>query len=229
MILNLYVEKQKLHPKDYKYDLSFKYINDSNNNIVAEGVHGLYSGTPTILKYDNNEYIFKGSPKKIDRIILNTRYPLCSKRKWTFGYYIDSNTDKNIFYYGEAITCQKKFLFKKNVGLTVINIDDKHYKVYRIGFFNEPHHYYSIHNENNKTIAVIKRLYGEEIRAKIYIEKEKDLFIALLACTQEVIDLIYYDADGHIRDKSSGNYTSLLEEEKQMLDKSFIDKFEKKL
>ena len=51
----------------------------------------------------------------------------------------------------------------------------------------------------------------------------------MLTCTKELIWVIYCDAEEEIKDISSGNYVSLLEEEKQMLDKSFIDKFEKQL
>ena len=224
MILNLYIENEYLQPKDWRFDLLFRYIDESNDKVVAEGVHGVYSSIHTTLKYENAEYVFS-NPKKMDRIMLNTKYPLCSKRKWAFGCDIKSTTDKNISFYPEAITCKKRrFIFDKNMGLKVIKIDDKYYTVYCVGFSNEPHHYYCINDENNKTIAIIKRLYQDDIRAKLYIENEKDLFITLLACTIELINYIYVDANQSLIDKSAGNYISILKEEKEMLDKSFIDR-----
>lgn len=58
----------------------------------------------------------------------------------------------------------------------------------------------------------------------MYIENEENLFITLLACTEEIICVGNSgDSDSTI-DPSAGPYVSVLKEEKELFDKNFIER-----
>lgn len=216
MIIDLYMETSK---NLWKIDYTFK--NNSTNEIIA--IANNEKDKYINLTYLDKKYYFKNYPKKMERYNLPIKYPLCSKRKWTIGFYITDEKELPVCsFYSEAVTYGKWFIFKKNLGLTVFRYNDKTYSLYRVGF-KEPCHYYCLYDDNDKTIAIIQRLYGSEKRAIIYVEKEKNIFLSLLVCTSEIINVANLDGDGI--DTSAENYISISEIEKERFDKNFINKF----
>lgn len=220
MIIDLYMENSNnLWKKDYtfKNNLTDEVIATANNE----------KDEYTNLNYLSKKYYFKNYPKKMERFLLPIEYPLYSKRKWTIGFNVTDEENSLICsYYPEAVTYEKKFIFKKNLGLTVFRYNNKTYSMYKVGF-KEPCHYYCLFDENDKTIAIIKRLYGAEKRATIYIENEKNLFLSLIACTEEIIDVANLGGDEHEYDTSAGNYVSINNVEKNRFNKNFLDKIKK--
>lgn len=216
MIINLYMEKSQ-----DGWEANYTFRNASNGEIVATANNKKDDYCNLI--YLNKKYYLKNHPKKMKRFLLPIKYPLCSKRKWTIGFDITDENSSICSYYSEAVTYDKKFIFKRNMGLTVFRYNNETYSLYRVGF-NEPCHYYCLYDENDKTIAIIKRLYGDEKRATIYIENEDYLFISLMACTEEIIDVANLGSREDMMDTSAGNYISMSNIEKERFDKSFIDR-----
>lgn len=219
MIIDLYM---KTSNNLWKRDYTFK--NNLTDEIIATANNE--KDKYINLSYLGKTYYFKNHPKKMERLSLPIKYPLCSKRKWTIGFDVTDEKNYSICsFYPEAVTYGKKFIFKRNLGLTVFRYNDKTYSMYKVGF-KEPCHYYCLFDENDKTIAIIKRLYGAEKKATIYIENEKNLFLSLIACTEEIIDVANLGGDGI--DTSAGNYVSISDIEKNRFDKNFIDKIKNK-
>lgn len=220
MVINLYIEK--VDPQGMK--INYTFLNAKNNEVIATATNNF--NEHTTLYFKGNNYELVNYPKKFERLILNTKYPLCSKRKWTIGFNIMSNEKNIAYYYPEALTVGKRWIFKKNMGLTVIKYNNRPYLLYKVGYAKENWHYYCLYDDNNKTIGIIKRLYGDDIRATLYIEDDPNLLLNLLACTIETIDVPNSGNRDSIMDSSAGNYISSLAEEKEMFDKSFIEKCE---
>ena len=115
---------------------------------------------------------------------------------------------------------------KKNISVTVFQYNSKSYLLFRVGFPKENSHYYCLYEENGSLISIIERhtYYKDACKATLYIEKEEDLFITLLACTEEIICVGNTgDSDSTI-DPSAGPYVSVLKEEKELFDKEFIQR-----
>lgn len=220
MIINLYMKLED--PNGMRINCEF--LNAKNNEVIATATNNF--NEHTTLYYGGKKYEVKNYPKKMERLMLNTKYPLCSKRKWCIGFNVISDNNTVLSYYPEAITCGKRWIFKKNIGLTVFKYNNEPHLLYRVGFAKERWHYYCLYDNKNNTIGIIKRLYGNDIRATLYIEDVSNLLITLLVCTEEIVD-ISYSSDKDMRyDPSAGNYISILEEEKEMFDKSFINRVE---
>lgn len=220
MIINLYMEME--NPQGMR--INYKFLNEKTNEVVATATNNFKEHTT--LYYDDKKYELVNYPKKMERIILNSKYPLCSNRKWAIGFNVLSDNNNIASYYHEAVTCGKRWIFKKNMGLTVIKYNNQPYSLYRVGFAKENWHYYCLYNNSNKIVGIIKRLYGEDIRATLYIEDNSELLINLIACTIETIDVANSGDMDTMIDTSAGNYISLLEEEKAMFDKTFIERVE---
>lgn len=177
------------------------------------------------LLYGERKYQFYSYPKFIEKPQLNIKYPLSSKRKKTIGFHILDDGKCVAKYYGEAATCRKKGLLKRNIGFTVFEYQQEPYMLYRVGFPKENSHYYCLYNNDGKTIAVIERhsFYSDNCKATIYIEDVKHIHIALFACTEEIIFVANTGNREDIMDPSAGHYVSLLEEEREMFDKNFVE------
>ena len=150
---------------------------------------------------------------------------MSSKRKKTIGYYITEEKNCAAKFYGEAATCRKKGIFKRNIGFTVFEFNNSPYMLYRVGFQNQNSHYYCLYDNNGVTVAIIERhsYYEDNCKATIYVEDSENILIALFACTEEIIS-VPNSGDFDNIDPSAGHYISVLEEEKALFDKSFIDR-----
>ena len=95
---------------------------------------------------------------------------------------------------------------------------------YRVGFANEPWHYYCLLDAEGKTVGVIKRMYEAEDyrRATLYVEEEIYLLPLLLACLDTIVDVNLVGDLEDYYDKSAGNYISIMQEEKDIFDPAFI-------
>lgn len=111
----------------------------------------------------------------------------------------------------------------KNIGVTVFQYNSKSYLLFRVGIKGHKSHYYCIYDENNILIAVIARhsYHSNDYRANIYIEDKENLFIALLAFTEEIVCV---PQEG---DPSAGKYLSILKEEQELFQEDFIEKIKK--
>lgn len=197
---------------------------DEKNNIIATATNNI--NEHTTLYYNDNKYELINYPKKLKRFDLNVKYPLCSKRKWTIGFEFKSNDKVVASTYHEALTVGKKFVFKKNMGLDITYFENKIFQTYKVGFTNENHHNYCIYDDKGNTVGIIRRFYGEEYRAILYIETEDYLLLTLLVALNEIIDYADFNTRDMRVDPSAGNYISILKEEKEMFDKNFIEKIE---
>lgn len=220
MIIDLYMtmeDKQGMN-------ISYSFKNYSDKTLVAEASDN-YNEYIT-LKYLEKYYEFRNLPKLIEKSDINIKYPLSSKVKKTIGFYILENGECIAKFYGEAATCRKKGIFKRNIGFTVFEYNNIPYVLYRVGFKNENSHYYCLYDNNNSTVAIIERHSFQEDnrKATLYIEKEENITIALLVCTEEMISIANSSNRDGLMDPSAGHYISLLEEEQDMFDQSFIDR-----
>lgn len=175
---------------------------------------------------DDKEYNFFNHPKFIDKVNINTKYPVSSKRKKTIGFHILSEGKSCCYFYGEAITCKKIGLLKRNIGFTVFAFNEQPYLLYRVGFPKQESHYYCLHDNNGETIAIIERHCSgtSDCKATIYIENKDYVLITILACTEEIICVANSGNHDDMIDTSAGNYISVLEEERDMYDSSFIER-----
>lgn len=215
MKIKLFIEKQD----DWGQYISCKFVDMENGSVIATATNNIDEYSTLLFK--DKKYELVNIPKKFDREQLNSKYPLCSKSKWAIGFNIACDNNKILSYYHDALTCSKKFIFKKNIGVEIYKYDNKVYECYKVGFAKENWHNYCVYN-NNKTVSIIRRFYGEEHRAILYIKDKKDLLISLLICMVEIVDYANGSSGNRI-DPSAGNYISTMVEEKEMFDKSFID------
>ena len=204
--------------------ISYQFKNQSTNEIYATASDNFKE--PIKLLLDNKEYQFFNHPKFVEKINLNIKYPIYSKRKKTVGFYILEDNKPVSMFYGETAICGKKGIFKRNIGFTVFEYNNCPYMLYRVGFPKQKSHYYCLYNNDGQTVAIIERhsYYKDDCKATVYIEKEENVLIALLACTEEIISVANSGNNDDMMDTSAGHYVSRYEEEKALFDKSFIDR-----
>lgn len=220
MILRLIMEKED----SFGRIITYRYNDAITDRAYAIALYN-YGKTVT-LQVNEQEYVFSETPKFVIKSQLNIKYPLSNKWKKTIGFPILQKGECVANYYGEAATCRKRGIFKKNIGFTVFEYNNEPYMVYRVGFSKQNSHYYCIHNNAGETVAIIERhsFYKNNCKATIYIEKETDILIALLVCTEGMISSTTYGSINGETDLSAGHYISLLEEEKAMFDKEFYER-----
>lgn len=219
MILRLCMEMED--PQGMR--IAYRFVNAKNNDVYATASDNFNEATSLFV--DDKTYEFYNYPKFIEKPLINIKYPLSSKRKKTIGYYITEEKNCVAKFYGEAATCRKKGIFKRNIGFTVFEFNNSPYMLYRVGFPNQNSHYYCLYDNNGVTVAIIERhsYYEDNCKATIYVETPENILIALFACTEEIISVPNSgDSDNIV--PSAGHYISVLEEEKALFDKSFIDR-----
>lgn len=196
----------------------------ATGRILAEARDG-EAGTVAILT-DGREFTLHRSPKVIRKVPVTTVYPLSSRSKKTLGFSVTEQGKEIGCYYGEATTYEKRGLFKKNLVLTVYSLFGEAYTLYRIGFAGEPCHYYRLLDAQMRTVAMLQRNYSEEepARATIYVEEERYLPLSLIVCGGEMLVGVGCGPVSIGEDNSAGNYISIKEAEKKMMDRAFIDR-----
>ena len=219
MILKLYAEKNDMMGMRIQH----MFLNEKTNELVARATNNIKE--PVKLYFRNKEYYFVSSPKIMDRQKVNIDYPLYSKRTKTIGFNMELDGQVVAQYYDEAATCGKKWIFKRNIGFDVFNVDGEIFLMYRVGFPNQSSHYYCIYDNNRNIVSIIERHSGTTDcrKATIYIENEKYLFVTLMACTEKIVWVADSGDFDDVIDPSAGPYISIMEEEKKMFDKDFIE------
>ncbi len=222
MIVELYVEGENIKGRK-KVTCEYK---TKENRILAIATDDFHEGKT--LHYEGKSYYFLDNPKIIKIPRLNTPYPLSSKMKKTIGLqvYADPEGSKLVsIYYHQAITCKKKWIFKRNIGLTVYNYNDCDYLLYRVGLPKQSSYYFCLYNNMRELIGIIERHpWNEEgNKGTLYLENPEYLFLMLLVTTSELVTVA--NAPGaEIKDPSTGPYLSLLKEERELFDKTFLER-----
>lgn len=196
----------------------------ATGRILAEAEDGDYGSA--ILRCDGREYTVAQRMKRLERLPVPTPYPLSSKGKKTIGFEILEKDERIGIYYPDAVTVGKLGVFKKNMAVTVYSLFGRNYTVYRIGFAGEPWHYYRLMDEEMETVAMLRRNYSRKIpsRATVYVEEEAYLPLAMVVCAGEMLAGVGCGLVSYGRDPSAGNYISILEAEKNMIDRAFLDR-----
>lgn len=204
--------------------ISYEFRDASSNLVVAKAADNINEYIS--LWFDNKEYQFPNYPKFVVKPPVNFKYPLSSKRKKTIGFHIMENGECCAKFYGEAATCRKKGLFKKNIGFTVFEFAQEVFMLFRVGFSKENSHFYCLYDNNGSTVAIIERhsFYEDNCKATIYVEDSSYITIALLACTEEIVSVANSGNRDEMMDTSAGHYISMLDEEKELLDRSFLER-----
>ena len=145
--------------RDHQDRGGYHYIDTATNQKIAWA--GYVESGCTGLRYGEHHYEFPLTLKKVPKAQFNCPYPIATGGKNSFGWPIMLGADQLGYYYGEAITCRKKWIFKRNIGVTVFMVAGRAYQLYRVGFADEPAHYYEIFHAGNTSRA------GEEINEAI--------------------------------------------------------------
>ena len=195
----------------------------ATGRILAEAVDG--AAGAAILRIDGREITVGRKPRVVTKVPINTPYPLSSGAKKTLGFSIAENGKSIGCYYGEATTVEKCGIFKKKLVLTVYSCFSQNVTVYRIGFAKENFHFYRVVDAAMRTVAMVQRNYSEEepARATIYVAEDRYLLLAMIVCAGEVLAGVGCGPISYGSDASAGNYVSIKEAEKKMMDKAFID------
>lgn len=218
MILKMFMEKGGLN--GIKLVSEFIDCWDGALAATAENI----AGKNTSLDFRGRMYTLSEKPVFIEKPELKINYPLCSKAKRGLGFHILSDGKPVASTYDDAMTCRKTWIFKRNVGFSVFVTETGAFALYRVGFANEPWHYYCLLDAEGKTVGVIKRMYEAEDyrRATLYVEEEIYLLPLLLACLDTIVDVNLVGDLEDYYDKSAGNYISIMQEEKDIFDPAFI-------
>lgn len=219
MILKLHMEVTDRHAMN----LDYEFVNVTNSAVVATATN--HFNDYFKLNYENKIYEFRNHPKFVKRSMINFRYPFSTKWKRTIGFGIHCQKKEIGAFYGDAMRCRDKGP-KRNISVTVFQYEEKAYLLCRVGFAKEKSHYYCLYEQNGNLISIIERhtYYKDACKATLYIEDEKNLFITLLACTEEIICVGNSGDSESTIDPSAGPYVSVLKEEKELFDKSFIQR-----
>lgn len=222
MVLKVYAERNDMMGMRIQHS----FVDDMSDTVIATATNNI--NEPIKLYYEDNEYQFISSPKMMEKQKLNIKYPLSSKRTKTFGYNMESNGQIVAQYYGEAATCGKTWIFKRNIGFKVFCVHGEVYVMYRVGFPNENCHYYCLYDNSNNIVSIIKRHSNasDYRKATIYIEESRYVMPVLVACTATIVWVADNGRKEDMIDPSAGPYTSIMEEEKKMFDKYFIERVE---
>lgn len=217
MIIKLNMEVTDI----YGMNLDYQFVNEANSDIIATATNRFNDYFKLI--YENKTYEFRNHPRFVKRSMINFRYPFSTKWKRTIGFGIHCQKKEIGTFYGDAMRCRDKGT-KKNISVTVFQYESKAYLLCKVGFPKESSHYYCLYEENDNLIAIIERhtYYEDNCKATLYIENEENLFITLLACTEEIICVGNSGDSDTTIDPSAGPYISVLKEEKELFDKTFI-------
>ncbi len=212
----------KEDPRGMRISYQFKDIGTLNERASASD----NINESTNLFFENKKYQFFNYPKIVEKPRINVKYPLSSKRKKTIGFHILESGNCIAKFYGEAATCRKKGIFKRNIGFTVFEYQGEPYMLYKVGFPKQNSHYYCLYNNEGNTIAIIERhtFYEDNCKATLYIENDQDTLITLLACTEEIISVANSGSREDMMDSSAGHYISLLAEERELYDPAFLER-----
>lgn len=204
--------------------ISYEFTDAKSHAIIAKATNN--DNEYLSMYFENHEYHFPNFPKIVVKPAVNIKYPLTSKRKKTIGFHVLENQKCCAKFYGEAATCKRIGIFKRNIGFTVFEFRNEVFLLFRVGFTNESSHYYCLYDNYGRTIAVIERhrFYEDNCKATIYVEETDRVAIALLACTEEILSVACAGRPGETVDPSAGPYISMLDEEKELLDRSFLDR-----
>lgn len=218
MILRLYMEKEDRQGMR----IAYQFVDAATQRIYATASDNTKEAI--LLHVDDSEYQFFNYPKFVEKLPINIKYPLSSKRKKTIGFHIKKEEECVAKFYGEAATCRKRGVFKRNIGFTVFEYAGEPYMLYRVGFPKQNSHYYCLYNNAGETVAIIERhsYYTDNCKATIYVEKEENTLIALFACTEKIISVGNSGNSDERIDPSAGPYISILDEEKAMYDEAFM-------
>ena len=183
-------------------------------------------GEPVRLYVEGDTIEFAAMPAFVDRLSLRLPYPESLKGKRAIGYRVTAQGKTIACFYGSAMTCGKKGLFKRNIGLTIFGSGETPYGLVRVGFYGESVHYYCLFDDCWNTVAIIERHTGDDCayRATIYVEEERHCLMAMIACTEEVI---WVENSGDLQERvdvSAGPYISRYEEEKALFDRAFLER-----
>lgn len=219
MIIKLHMEVADKHGMN----LDYEFIDAANSAVVATATN--HFNDYFKLNYQKKTYEFRNYPKIVKRSMINFRFPFSTKWKRTIGFGIHCQKKEIGVFYGDAMRCREKGV-KKNISVTVFQHESKAYLLCRVGFPKEKSHYYCLYDENSNLISVIERhtYYDDDCKATLYIENEEDLFITLLACTEEIVCVGNSGDSETTIDPSAGHYISVLKEEKELYDKNFIER-----
>lgn len=196
----------------------------ATGRILAEAEDGDYGSA--VFCYGGREYTVAQCMKRLERQPVATPYPLSSKSKKTIGYEILEKGQRIGVYYPDTVTVGKWGILKKYMAVTVYSLFGKNYTMYRTGFANEPWHYYRLMDEEMETVAMLRRNYSRKIdsRGTIYVEEETYLPLAMVVCAGEMLAGVGCGPVSYGKDPSAGNYISVLEAEKNMMDRAFLDR-----
>ena len=196
----------------------------ATGRILAEAMDG--EAGAAVIRIDGRVFTVHHRPCMIRKVPVTTVYQLSSRSKKTLGFSITELGKEIGCYYGEATTYEKRGFFKKNLVLTVYSVFGEAYTLYRIGFADEPCHYYRLLDAQMRTIAMLQRNYSEEepARATVYVEEERYLPLSLIVCAGEMLVGVGCGPVSYGMDNSAGNYISIKEPEKKMMDRAFIER-----
>lgn len=212
---------QRLDP--YSHNLLFE-IFDAGNNLVAEVKKD--KKNTTRLYYNNAVYDFPFSLRSISKPAYSFAYAVSQKKSKKIGYHIKKNDVVIAEYYGESAVVEKKILFSKKIGFEVFKYDGNVYIVVKVGLPKEFSHYYCLKDsKTNRTVGIIERLQSnnEDARAKIYFVERCDAELMLMLLATETVMNVTSNAEGQIIDPSAGKYISVRNEERNFLDKGFLE------
>lgn len=217
-----------------KHDLSgmyitYSFVDEASGQKIAEATNNV--GSYVKLYTAGKEIIFVGKPAFVERFDLRLPYEETLRKKNAIGFKITCDEAVIAHFYGSAMTCGRKGIFKRNIGLTVFAYEGNAYPMVRVGFLRERVHYYCVLTEDGSTVAIIERHSGDnsDSKATIYVEEEKYVLLALIACVEEIVwNSVSGDMESRM-DTSAGPYISRYKEEQALLDRAFLERAKENL
>lgn len=223
MILDLYMENHS-RKRQNKWWFTLK----GTDEVVARAVNG--ANIRTMMWYGRNKYQFKNKPKFVRKVDLHFKYPYTSKRKKTIGFSIFENDEPISEFYWDALRCREKGIHK-NIGVNIFRLNQLGYLFFHIGLPKQKSSYFCLYENGGELVAVIARHHtsnaADNCKATLYIEKEENLLITLLACVSQIVDVINYWDKGENCDTSAGPLVSNMVEERELFDAEFLERVEK--
>lgn len=182
---------------------------------------------PIYFWLNEEKYTLPRDLKIVPRLPSNFKYPCSGKYKKIPGWIIyDENQNSIAYYHSEALTVGRvwKTFLKRNVSTTAIVYKEELHYLFQVGFLGQSDHYYCLYR-GNELIGEMERhmltTKNPDCIATIYIEKEENMLINLLAAVEELIYVQTYDG-GY--DTSACGYISRYEEERLLFDKNYIER-----
>lgn len=218
MVIELYKENQDFNGMR----VSFRFVN-SSGELLAAATDNI--GEDIYLFIGDEKYVFRKSPKVVNKKATNFIYPLSNHWKRTLGFEVLRQDERIAFFYLEAHTIGRGKIFKKNISSSAWVYGEDLYYCFRVGFPKERDHYYCLYH-GEKLIGVIQRHYLRRGKgnciATLYVEDVSNLRILLFACVDELVWVSTAGDVGERVDTSATGYISRYKEERELLDKNFI-------